>query len=389
MKKLAIVTSHPIQYNAPLFKMLASGGQIEPMVFYTWEQSSQGKKYDPDFGRDVQWDIPLLDGYNYRFVRNTARDPGTHHYRGIVNPTLNEELSAWGPDALLVMGWSFVSHIQALRYFHGKVPVLFRGDSTLLDEHPGLRRVIRRRFLRWVYGHVDYALYTGCNNKQYFLRHGLRDDQLVLAPHAIDNERFAEPDAVYRKEADKWRQQLDIGPEELVVLFAGKLEPKKNPFFLTDLTRWLPKQGIRIVVIGNGVLEAELKQRAQGDPRVLFLDFQNQSRMPVAYRLGDLFILPSQGPGETWGLAANEAMASGCAVLLSEKAGGAVDLVKDGVNGFRFALDDGEKCAGWIRALAADRERLNEMKAASKKIIRDFSYDRVVTAIEQIIFQIK
>jgi glycosyltransferase involved in cell wall biosynthesis len=287
------------------------------------------------------------------------------------------------------MGWSFVSHIQALRYFHGKVPVLFRGDSTLLDEHPGLRRVIRRRFLRWVYGHVDYALYTGCNNKQYFLRHGLRDDQLVLAPHAIDNERFAEPDAVYRKEADKWRQQLDIGPEELVVLFAGKLEPKKNPFFLTDLTRWLPKQGIRIVVIGNGVLEAELKQRAQGDPRVLFLDFQNQSRMPVAYRLGDLFILPSQGPGETWGLAANEAMASGCAVLLSEKAGGAVDLVKDGVNGFRFALDDGEKCAGWIRALAADRERLNEMKAASKKIIRDFSYDRVVTAIEQIIFQIK
>jgi hypothetical protein len=74
--------------------------------------------------------------------------------------------------------------------FQGKVPVLFRGDSTLLNEQPGVRKKVRRIFLRWVYKHIDHALYVGTNNKQYFLTHGLKEHQLHYVPHAIDNERF-------------------------------------------------------------------------------------------------------------------------------------------------------------------------------------------------------
>src|SRR6185437_10067243 len=155
MKKLAIVTSHPIQYNAPLFKLLTEHGRLSVRVFYTWGQSSQGKKYDPHFGKDIDWDIPLLEGYDHSFVENTAKDPGTHHFKGIVNPTLNREIEGWKPDAVLVFGWSFTSHLRCMRHFYGKVPVLFRGDSTLLGEQPGLKRLMRRIFLKWVYRHVD------------------------------------------------------------------------------------------------------------------------------------------------------------------------------------------------------------------------------------------
>lgn len=335
-KRLAIVTSHPIQYNAPWFRLLGKSSAIHPGVFYTWEQSAAGPKYDPDFKERIEWDIPLLEGYEYCFVKNKSSDPGTHHFRGLVNPTLNAEIAAWRPDAILVYGWNFDSHLKCLRHFHRRLPILFRGDSTLLDERPGFRRQLRRWFLKWVYGHIDYALYVGANNKKYFLKHGLREGQLVYAPHAIDNSRFEEPDVHYRELASGWRGRLGIADDDLVLLFAGKLEPKKDPFFLLEITGRISDPRLKIIIAGTGVLEARLQEAASSDARIHFIGFQNQQQMPVVYRLGDVYILPSRGPGETWGLGVNEAMASGCAIMMSEKAGGSTDLVEEGVNGIRF-----------------------------------------------------
>jgi glycosyltransferase involved in cell wall biosynthesis len=385
MKKLAIITSHPIQYHAPLFKLLAEGKTIHPKVFYTWEQSRAGQKYDPDFKKDIEWDIPLLEGYEHQFVKNVAKDPGTHHSRGLINPDLNRQVEQWQPDAILVFGWAFVSHLRCMRHFHRKLPVLFRGDSTLLDEQSGIKRFFRKILLQWVYRHVDYALYVGTNNRDYFLRHGLNEDQLIFAPHAVDNDRFSEPDLLYRQAALEWRKELKISEKDLVLLFAGKLEPKKNPFFLLDTLQKIRSNQVKIVFTGNGVLEASLREAAAADPRVRFLDFQNQSKMPVVYRLGDIYLLPSRGPGETWGLGANEAMASGCAVMLSEKVGGAIDLVQEGRNGAVFGLAEFEKCAALIDQLAGNGQELEAMKAASREIIQAFSFTHIISAIESVL----
>lgn len=383
-RRLAIVTSHPIQYNAPWFKLLAGNAFIHPGVFYTWEQSAAGPKYDPDFKENIQWDIPLLEGYEYRFVRNVSTDPGTHHFRGMVNPTLNAEIAAWKPDAIMVYGWSFDSHLKCMRHFHRKLPILFRGDSTLLDERPGPKTFLRRRFLKWVYGHVDHALYVGANNKEYFLRHGLRENQLVYAPHAIDNSRFEEPEDRYRQAAFEWRTRLGISGQDRVLLFAGKLEPKKDPRFLLEIARRVPDPRLQIVFVGTGELETQLRDEAASDDRIHFIGFQNQQQMPIVYRLGDIYILPSRGPGETWGLGVNEAMASGRAIMMSEKAGGAPDLVAEGVNGIRFDPAEGaEKCSAWMSRLLDDPASLANMQSASRSRIAGFSYQRLTDALLQ------
>jgi len=381
-KKLAIVTSHPIQYNAPWFKLLARSEKVAPRVFYTWEQSAGGAKYDPEFGREIKWDIPLLEGYDHVFVKNIATDPGTHHFKGLVNPTLNREIEEWKPDAVLVFGWNFSSHLGCLRHFHGRAPVFFRGDSTLLNETGGIKKLLRTVFLRWVYHYVDVALYVGQHSKDYFLRHGLREHQLVYAPHAIDNQRFATPEEEYHSRAMKWREELGIRENDLVVLFAGKLEHQKNPYFLVEMMKGMEGDGIKIVIVGNGAMEKEIKQAAGGDGRILFLDFQNQQIMPVVYRLGDIFILPSVS--ETWGLGANEAMASGCVVMMSDRTGGAIDLIREGIggNGMIFGAADQEKCRGLLRELYGNREKLAAMKAASREMIRHFSFEKIVNAVE-------
>ena len=232
-RKLAIVSTHPIQYNAPWFRLMSQRDEVDLKVFYTWSQSKDKVK-DKNFGLDIKWDLPLLEGYDYMFVDNTSKNPGSHHFFGMVNPSLISEIKAFKPDAILVFGWNFKSHLKVLRYFRDKTAVWFRGDSTLIGESQKInfKIILRRKILGWIYRNVDLAFYVGAANKAYFLAHGIKDNQLIYAPHAVDNERFFEPQEFYQKEATILRKKLGFKPTDLVVLFAGKFEPKKQPELL-------------------------------------------------------------------------------------------------------------------------------------------------------------
>ena len=72
--KLAVISTHPLQYNAPWFRLLATGINLHPKVFYTWSQVEENAKYDAGFGKLFKWDIRLLEGYAYKFVNNIAAD---------------------------------------------------------------------------------------------------------------------------------------------------------------------------------------------------------------------------------------------------------------------------------------------------------------------------
>lgn len=384
MKKLAIITSHPIQYNAPLFRLLTERGNIQLKVFYTWGQTEQGFVYDPDFKQAFKWDIPLLDGYEKEFVENVSTNPSAGHFSGIKNKDLVERINRYNPDTLLVYGWSFHSHLQVLRHYKGKKKILFRGDSNLLDEKPGFsfKKAARRIFLSWVYRHVDLVLYTGEANRQYYLRHGLKDEQMVYAPHAVENERFFDEDGTKEQQAAAWRAELGLSDDTFVFLFAGKLEPKKDPGLLIDAFMQLTDPDARLLIAGNGMLEQELKTKAAADQRIIFLGFQNQQRMPLLYRLADVFVLPSKGPGETWGLSVNEAMACGRAVIVSNRCGCAQDLVSIGKTGYVFATGNQEILLKYMEDLNKNRDFCKQMGNAGLEKLAGFSFLSIANSIE-------
>ena len=464
MHKLTIITTHPIQYNAPLFRLLAERGKILIKVFYTLSQFKDEVK-DEGFGRVIKWDIPVLEGYDHTFVDNISKKPSTKHRKGIINPDLIQEIEKWNPDVILVYGWNFVSHMKVIRHFKGIIPVLFRGDSTLLDEQPGFRKILRRLYLHWVYRNVDYALYMGTQNKRYVLVHGFRESQLVFAPHAVDNERFFDsPEKKYEEQARHWRRELGFKEKNLVILFAGKFEPKKDPLLLLKAVKqinnsiescpspnsttpnpksnssdstvqqfnastntnqqfnsysrpqasarpahevWQTKRStvqqfnsstdfnqqstvqqlnsstIKLLFVGNGVLEDELKSQTNGDPDIRFLPFQNQSLMPVVYRLGDIFCLPSVS--ETWGLAVNEAMACEQPVLVSDKVGCAVDLVTEHKNGWIFQAGNINDLVNKLKWFRDHPQELKSMGANGKDVVKSRTFENVCIAIENIV----
>ena len=378
MKKLAVITSHPIQYYAPIFRLLQQRRQVDVKVFYTWGKNSLNK-HDPGFNKTIEWDIPLLEGYPYEWANNTSKTAGSHHFKGIVTPGLIQQVKAFRPDAVLVIGWGYHSHLKAIRYFKNKIPVLFRGDSTLLDEKPGFKSLFKYIFLKWVYLHIDHAFYVGINNKAYFKKYGLKESQLSFAPHAIDNERFA---LKRTAEALHLRKQLKINDEDVLVLFAGKMEEKKAPLALLTAFTSLNQASVHLLYAGTGALEDELKSRAKNKMNVHFIDFQNQSQMPVIYQACDLFCLPSKGPDETWGLTVNEAMACGKAILTSDKVGCAADLVKDSINGAIFKSGDREDVENKLKQLTADKNLLQRYGEASQAIIKNWNFTNIALAIE-------
>lgn len=383
MKKLAIVITHPIQYYAPWFKLLASRGIMQLKVFYTWSQSSDTVK-DKTFGRDIKWDVPLLEGYEYEFIENVSKKPGSHLFFGIDCPTLIPKLKEYTPDAILFFGWNFKSHLKAMRYFHRKVPVWFRGDSTLLDETGDLKTKIRRIVLKTVYKYVDKAFYVGQANRAYFLKHGLKDEELVYAPHAVNNAHFFDDESnSYQQNADQWKQDLGIDADLITILFAGKFESKKQPNLLIDAVIEANKKRempIVLLMIGNGPLEETIKIQAEGQANIKFLPFQNQSKMPLVYRMASIFCLPSKGPGETWGLAINEAMASSTPVIVSNKVGGAEDMLIDDFNGYIFEHSNQEELENILINLSL--EELKLMGANAKTHVEKFSMLQIVKALE-------
>lgn len=383
--RLAIVCTHPIQYYAPVFRALAASGRLQLKVFYTWSQAAGDSVFDSGFGTAVKWDIPLLEGYAHQFVPNVAKRPGPDHFGGLDTPTLAAEIEVWKPDAVLVYTWNSRSHLQALRHFKGRLPVLFRGDSTLIDPRPWWRALLRRVALTWVYSHVDVAIAVGSNNRDYFAWCGLPPQRIALAPHSVDTARFAADSDRHEALAARWREVMSIPPEATVILFAGKLQPKKNPFLLLDAFGAL-NDGSHLVFVGNGGLESELRERARARVNVHFMPFQNQSAMPAVYCLGDVFVLPSQGPEETWGLALNEAMASGRPVIASTRVGGARDLIQPRVNGWIFESGDRRALELTLReATASGRQGLRAMGAVaqtgSARWSTEESADRICEAV--------
>jgi glycosyltransferase involved in cell wall biosynthesis len=332
-QRLAVVVSHPIQYYAPWFRwMTARGWTLR--VFYLWDAGVAEHK-DREFGRTIVWDVDLLSGYEAEFVSNIAREPGTHHLRGLNNPALGPRLQAWKPDAILLFGYNYRTHLRLL--LAPPAPLIFRGDSHLLDSRAPRR--LKRWALRLVYGRCAAITYVGQANRDYFRAFGVPPEKLFHAPHCVDAGHFT-PTSETRATAETLRASLGLQGKR-IVLFAGKLIPKKRPLELLQAFHALSDANAALVIVGEGSERSALQHLAATRPElhVRFLPFANQSEMPSRYLLADVFALPSGGPEETWGLAVNEAMHAGVPCLVSDRVGCQRDLVTEGETGWAFPAD--------------------------------------------------
>jgi glycosyltransferase involved in cell wall biosynthesis len=209
---------------------------------------------------------------------------------------------------------------------------------------------------------------------------------LIFSPYCVDTSPFrTEEDARVELRATT-RFELGIQPDDLVILFSGKLSERKGPDLIVEAVRQVLRgrqERIVIVFMGNGELLAELKAAASREPALtaLFLGFQNQTQLSRFYHAADLLVLPSRKL-ETWGLVVNEALHHGLPCLVSQAVGCAPDLVTPGETGEVFETDS---VAALAVAIASARTLAGKaaVRAACRSRAQNYSVDRAAEGIAQ------
>ncbi|PON14291.1 hypothetical protein C2W62_29835 [Candidatus Entotheonella serta] len=384
--RLGILASHPIQYHSPWFRHLAQHLDID--VWYAHRPSAQDQAA-AGFGVGFHWDIPLLQGYPYRWLRNVSHRPSLQTFRGCDTPEVYRLCRRSRLDAVLVFGWQHKSALQAIRAcWRQRLPVLMRGDSHLLTNRSRLKTALKYGLYRWFLPRLSGHLYVGTRNKAYLEHYGVPPQRLFFAPHCVDNAFWtaAVKRADHTDAPAQLRARLGIAPDGFVCLFVGNLIPHKRPEHViqacTHLVQAPAGTDVYAICVGDGPLRPQLEHLAhpQGK-RIFFAGFQNQSELPAFYRAADVLILPSKEK-ETWGLVVNEAAACGTPAIVCDAAGCAPDLIDEGATGYTYPFGDTRALAKRIVALrSAWRRRKQEIRRSLAAKISTYSIEHATQGL--------
>ncbi|MFH0965716.1 MAG: glycosyltransferase family 4 protein [Planctomycetota bacterium] len=384
--RLAAVATHPIQYQVPIFRLLASDPDVAFRAFFASRIGLDGS-LDDEFGVKLAWDLPLDEGYPHTFLHNLTPVATTARFSGLDCPDIEDELRSGRFHAVLVPAYRSRFYLQAIRAaLRARIPILYRPTITDLDvDDAPWKKLPRATFLSWLYRRISVFLAVGENARRHFLRHGVPEDRIVFSPHCVDN-------ALYQRQAQHWmprrddtRRQLRFPPDRFVFLFSGKLSPRKDPLVLlraAAVCRLRDRLGL--LFLGDGPQRAELETTAASilPGRSAFVGFQNQSMIGKYYAASDCLVLPSLA-GETWGLVVNDAMNFGLPAIVSDRVGCAPDVVREGHSGYTFPAGSAAALAARLDALLSSPSRACAMGAAARRLVASYSPEAAADGIRR------
>jgi glycosyltransferase involved in cell wall biosynthesis len=385
--RLAVLNTHPIQYFAPLYRRLAGHPEIDLTVYFCSLQGAMGY-VDSGFGKVVEWDVPLLDGYQHKLLPNLRPGGEVGGFLSLINPAIVAELWRSRYDALWLHGYNYLTHclaVPAARLAGSEV--FYRTESSLLYDsrvrRSPLVRLLKPALLRLLFSQIRSFLAIGTVNVEFYRHHGVPDDRIFHVPYSVDNDYFAERSARHRPERERIRAQLGIAPDAVTFLFPAKMISLKRPLEVLQAYERVPAANKALLMVGDGPLrdEAEAYTHRRELKGVRFLGFVNQSELPRMYAASDVLVRPDGVSKGDWGLTVNEAMASGLAVIATEAIGASIDLVRNGDNGFMVRFGDLEELAAAMSRAAADPERCVRMGRRSSEIIATWGVEQCVDGV--------
>jgi glycosyltransferase involved in cell wall biosynthesis len=386
--RLAYFVSHPIQYQAPLLRLISCESDIDLTVFFSSDFSVRAYR-DPGFGIEVEWDVPLLSGYKYEFLPHFLES----NRLGFFNPLnygVSRRLARGRFDAAWIFGYSQVVSVNAI--LSAKmlgIPIILRAESNL-DSHVRSKMTlgVKRALARLLKPAVDYVLPIGKANERYWKYYLGEEFPMACMPYAVDNDFFRTRILEAASQRDQLRCDLGLAAGRPIILFASKLQTRKRCIDLVEAYIRLapaPAQDpdAYLLIVGDGEERGALEARVRnsGLSSIRFLGFRNQTELPRFYDLCDVFVLPSHG--ETWGLVVNEVMNAGRPVIVSDQVGCQADLVVDGENGLVYRAFDVEALSCHLRTVIGNPEFAAQMGQAGLRRIQHYSFKENVTALRR------
>ncbi len=382
LKKIIWMATHPIQYQVPLLQEFAKVEGTEFKALFL-DDFSVRSYVDEEFGKTVEWENNLLEGYNYDFL-NTGGNLGKISFTKPISKGLFKYLRKEKPEAVIIQGWQNLGMVKALiyTYFLG-IKCILRCEATdHVDSASGLKGFLRKLLVSLYIKRCDYFLYIGTKNKEFYLSRGVKESQLIHSPYCIDNKFYF--NSISAEKNSELRKSYNLNDDDIVVIYVGKLIKRKFADILCRGFTKVKNPKMKLVVVGDGELMADLKNIE--DDRIQLLGFKGQSELASLYNMSDVFILPAKN--ETWGLVVNEAMCCKNAIVVTKHVGSGYDLVSEGKNGYVMQSISEDSVTNVLSKFET-HEQVEEMKNLSHEIISNWGIKENVNGFRQLVDKLK
>ncbi len=389
MRPLIFLNSHPIQYFAPLYKEITETTTIDLTVWYCSDESIAGK-FDKGFGTEVKWNIPLLEGYSYKFFKNYSwKKSISNGFFGLMNLGILKQLFKQKKSVIIIHGWNYVTHVMVIIF--GKLfghTICLRAETPLNQEllKNKVHLFLKNIYLKFLFVFIDKYLYIGEQNKLFYKSLSVKEEKLIFVPYAVDNKRFQN---IYQSvSVMEARTHLRLPADKKIILFSGKYISKKRPMDLLEAFSKMESEKVILVFVGEGELRKSMQEFIDLNHlsgKVILTGFVNQHEIPLYYRAANIFVMCS-GAGETWGLSVNEAMNFGLPVIISETCGSSHDLIDENKNGNVYKTGDIKELNDLLVKYVnlPEQEMYNVIKTSLSKIEK-YSYNRIIHQLQSLV----
>jgi glycosyltransferase involved in cell wall biosynthesis len=288
-------------------------------------------------------------------------------------------------NLIIVNGYTKSAYISLLIgcYFTGIYCCVF-GDSNIhCNNLSCIKAMTKKVVLSILFKMVRMCLPCGLAGMQYLLTYGVEKEKISYFPYEPDCESILNLSDEYISIISS-RYLLSL--ERKRIVFCGRLISQKRPDIVIKCFTEIADKYFNwdLVFIGDGPLRYILESMVPAElrPRVRFLGFlREQLEVNAIYRCSDILFHPADY--EPWGLIIHEAIAAKLAVVSSEVVGAAIDLIKDGENGFKCPPGN---VGSFVSALEKVISDLDSYKDASSKILNEWMTDNgSVPALKRIL----
>jgi glycosyltransferase involved in cell wall biosynthesis len=355
--RLVLVTNIPAPYRLPIYTRLGQRPDLDLHVLFCSEREP-----------DREWNLGEAS-FPHTYLPGRVLS-----YRGRyvhVNQDVWAALSTLRPDVVVTTGFNpthLLAYLWSRRHAAAHVPMT---DGTLESESvlTPVHRWVRRR----VYARSTAFVAASDGGRRLYRSYGVDEAAIFKSHLCADNERFA-------------RAGASSAPKSWDFLFCGRFVPTKNPGFALEVAREVAVRlgrRVSLVFVGSGELEAGIRARAASlsdHVEPVFAGFARQEDLPRWYGASRVLLFPTSW--DPWGVVANEACAAGVPVLISDRAGSAGELVRDGENGFVLPLDRETWVTAAIRLLT--EPRLHEaMARRCQERVSEYTYDNAARGLAE------
>ena len=281
-------------------------------------------------------------------------------------------IRAFKPNVVNLTGYYDFASWAVLFYCKiSNIKTVLSNESTA-DDHA--RNKLKEFFKSLIIKQFDGYFNFGTRSKNYLISLGVKPEKMLVNRNCVDNEALKN---IYQNCLPKRiERQKSLNLASKNFIFVGRLIDYKNLFLFLEafgIAQSKLNEDWGIIILGDGEQKSDLQQfvKEKNIQHIRFQQGVSWRQVPEYLALSNVLALPSYS--EPWGLVVNEAMACGLPVIVSEKCGCAIDLIKNGENGYIFSPNNIEQLTTILLKFMNKEVDLNQMGQVSEKIIQEYS----------------